>query len=113
MVTIAPWRVLLKRDIGLAQGAVSQSGAWYSYGDVRLGHGRASAIGMLRDSPELRYAIYNAALTAALAAWGLGPDLSPLPDAPPVEARGPQAAHLQPVDTGVLMQQAGFTAPAK
>ncbi len=40
-------------DLGLNNKLVAKSGAWYSYGDVRLGQGRENAKQFLRDNPEL------------------------------------------------------------
>ena len=40
-------------DIGLELGLVSKAGAFFSYGDIRLGQGRESAKQHLRDNPEL------------------------------------------------------------
>ncbi len=40
-------------DLAESQGAVSKSGAWYSFGDVRLGQGRDKAIEHLESNPGL------------------------------------------------------------
>jgi recombination protein RecA len=40
-------------DIGVEQDIVQKSGAWFSYGDVRLGQGRENAKQYLRENPEL------------------------------------------------------------
>lgn len=40
-------------DLGVANDLVEKSGAWYSYGDERLGQGRENAIGYLREHPEI------------------------------------------------------------
>ena len=40
-------------DIGSEIDVVQKSGAWFSYGDVRLGQGRENAKAFLKDSPEL------------------------------------------------------------
>ncbi len=40
-------------DLGVAEDLVGKSGAWYSYGDERLGQGRDNACTYLRDHPEL------------------------------------------------------------
>ena len=39
-------------DIGCEQGMVSKSGAWYSYGDERIGQGKANACAWLAQNPE-------------------------------------------------------------
>ena len=40
-------------DLGVEHKEVTKSGAWYSYGDVRLGQGRENAKQFLRDNPDL------------------------------------------------------------
>ncbi|MFP3941426.1 MAG: recombinase RecA [Thermoanaerobaculia bacterium] len=40
-------------DLGVEHKMVQKSGAWYSYGDLRLGQGRENAKQFLRDNPEL------------------------------------------------------------
>ncbi|WP_022706745.1 recombinase RecA [Paracoccus zeaxanthinifaciens] len=44
-------------DLGVKAGVVEKSGAWYSYGDERIGQGRENAKQFLRDRPEIAYAI--------------------------------------------------------
>ncbi len=40
-------------DMGVDKKLVGKSGAWYNYGDVRLGQGRENAKQFLRDNPDL------------------------------------------------------------
>jgi len=40
-------------DLGVAQGVVKKTGAFFSYGDIRLGQGRENAKQYLREHPEL------------------------------------------------------------
>jgi recombination protein RecA len=40
-------------DLGVDHKIVQKSGAWYSYGDVRLGQGRENSKQFLRDTPDL------------------------------------------------------------
>jgi recombination protein RecA len=40
-------------DLGLEHKLVSKSGAWYGYGEMRLGQGRENAKQFLRDNPDL------------------------------------------------------------
>jgi len=40
-------------DLGVEHKLVIKSGAWYSYGDLRLGQGRDNAKHFLRDNPDL------------------------------------------------------------
>ncbi len=39
--------------MGLESKLVEKSGAWLSYGDLRIGQGRENAKQFLRDNPEL------------------------------------------------------------
>lgn len=40
-------------DLSEENGIVTRGGAWYSYGDVKLGQGEANVIQFLKDNPEL------------------------------------------------------------
>ncbi|MEM7048844.1 MAG: recombinase RecA [Acidobacteriota bacterium] len=40
-------------DMGVDHRIVTKSGAWYSYGDVRVGQGRENSKQFLRDNPDL------------------------------------------------------------
>ena len=40
-------------DLGVEHKLVEKSGAWYNYGDLRLGQGRENAKQFLRDNPDL------------------------------------------------------------
>lgn len=40
-------------DLGVKAGVIEKSGAWYSYGDERVGQGRENAKTFLRDNPAL------------------------------------------------------------
>ena len=44
-------------DLGVKAGVVEKSGAWFSYGDERIGQGRENAKQFLRDHPEMALAI--------------------------------------------------------
>jgi recombination protein RecA len=44
-------------DLGVAAGVVNKSGAWFSYGDERIGQGRENAKTFLRENPETAYDI--------------------------------------------------------
>ncbi|MBI5230893.1 MAG: recombinase RecA [Coriobacteriales bacterium] len=41
-------------DLGVEEGIVAKSGAWYTYGEERLGQGREAAKEFLRQNPVLR-----------------------------------------------------------
>jgi recombination protein RecA len=40
-------------DMGVEADVINKSGAWFSYGDVRLGQGRENAKAFLQENPEL------------------------------------------------------------
>jgi len=44
-------------DLGVKAGIVEKSGAWYSYGDERIGQGRENAKQFLREHPDVSLAI--------------------------------------------------------
>ncbi|MCT8328674.1 recombinase RecA [Acidimangrovimonas sediminis] len=44
-------------DLGVKAGVVEKSGAWYSYGDERIGQGRENAKQFLREHPDVAHAI--------------------------------------------------------
>ncbi len=51
-------------DIGVKAGVVEKSGAWYSYGDERIGQGRENAKHFLRANPSVAMAIEDKIRTA-------------------------------------------------
>jgi recombination protein RecA len=51
-------------DIGVEHDIVNKSGAWFSYGDVRLGQGRENAKAFLKESPDLTKEIEDRVRTA-------------------------------------------------
>ena len=44
-------------DLGVTAGVVEKSGAWYSYGDERIGQGRENAKTFLKDNPQMAHEI--------------------------------------------------------
>ncbi|MDE3080838.1 MAG: recombinase RecA [Paracoccaceae bacterium] len=44
-------------DLGVKAGVVEKSGAWYSYGDERIGQGRENAKGFLKANPAVAHDI--------------------------------------------------------
>ena len=44
-------------DLGVMEGIIDKSGAWYSYGGDRIGQGKENARGFLRENPDLAQAI--------------------------------------------------------
>ena len=47
-------------DLGVRVGAVQKSGAWFNYGETRLGQGRDNAKNFLREHPEIAKEIEEA-----------------------------------------------------
>jgi len=50
-------------DLAAAHDVVAKQGAWFSYGDVRLGQGRSAAVAFLTDNPDLQEEIRRGVLT--------------------------------------------------
>lgn len=46
-------------DLGVEMELINKSGAWYSYGDIRLGQGKEKAKEYLKDNPEVMQEIEN------------------------------------------------------
>jgi recombination protein RecA len=69
-------------DIAVAMEIVEKRGAFYSYGDVRLGQGRENAKQFLRDTPDLAREIENKVRQASdLPIPGTAPaEVKPAPD---------------------------------
>jgi recombination protein RecA len=68
-------------ELGVAHKIVEKSGAWYSYGDLRLGQGRENTRLFLKDNPDLAREI-EGKLREAL---GLAAAAAPAAAAEPVE----------------------------
>ena len=64
-------------DLAVEAGMIQKSGAWYSYGDQRIGQGRENAKLFLRDNPELGSDVERRVREA------LG--LAPMPEEAPAE----------------------------
>jgi recombination protein RecA len=52
-------------DMGVTHGIISKSGAYFSYGDERLGQGRANAKEFLKENGDIADAILKEVLSAA------------------------------------------------
>jgi recombination protein RecA len=50
-------------DLGVNENVVDKSGAWYNYGNVRLGQGREQSRQFLKDNPEVATEIRQKVLT--------------------------------------------------
>ncbi|MGH2428198.1 MAG: recombinase RecA [Candidatus Limnocylindria bacterium] len=46
-------------DVGIASGVLSKTGAWFNYGDTRLGQGRENSRDFLKSNPEMAAKIEN------------------------------------------------------
>lgn len=44
-------------DLGVEVGAVGKAGSWYSYGDEKIGQGKANSVIFLKENPEIAQAI--------------------------------------------------------
>ncbi len=40
-------------DLGVEHGIIKKSGSWFSYGETKLGQGRDTVKGLIKDNPEL------------------------------------------------------------
>ena len=69
-------------DLGVEEGLVQKSGAWYTYGEERLGQGREAAKDFLREHSPLRDEI-EARIREHLSLPPLGKPFSETPDAQP------------------------------
>ncbi len=52
-------------DLAVEHGIVNKQGAWFSFGDVRLGQGREKAKAFLAENPDLAEEIKNSVLAQA------------------------------------------------
>jgi recombination protein RecA len=57
-------------DLGVQQGLIEKSGAWYSYQGNKIGQGKANAARYLEDNPEVRNTIDSAIRAQLLAQPG-------------------------------------------
>jgi recombination protein RecA len=55
-------------DLAVADDIVNKAGSWFSYGETRIGQGRESAKGFLRENPELCKELRRKVLEARLGA---------------------------------------------
>src|SRR5487761_1072657 len=75
-------------DLGVEHGILTKSGAFYSYGDMRIGQGRENAKTFLDDNLELRMEIETEIRREA----GLPVVIKPEPSPPPKAPRGEPVA---------------------
>jgi len=46
-------------DMGIKEGLINKAGAWFSYGDIRLGQGKENARAYLKENPDIAIEIEN------------------------------------------------------
>jgi hypothetical protein len=73
-------------DVGIAAGILSKTGAWFNYGDMRLGQGRENARDFLKQKPEVAERIDDE-IRGKVASIEVGPEGS----ARPSRERAPRA----------------------
>ncbi|MCX8509103.1 MAG: DNA recombination/repair protein RecA, partial [Rhodobacteraceae bacterium] len=61
-------------DLGVKAGVVEKSGAWYSFGDERIGQGRENAKQFLKDNPATALAIEDKIRAGHGLDFGVSPD---------------------------------------
>jgi len=66
-------------DLGVESGVIQKSGAWFSYGDVRLGQGRENAKSFLQENPNVAVEI-EAKVKAVLGMTGAYPSDESAPE---------------------------------
>ena len=72
-------------DLGVEHKVVQKSGAWYSYGDQRLGQGRENVKQFLRENPDVTRAVRAEVIKAVNPTWLR------------MEEPAPEAADAQPL----------------
>jgi recombination protein RecA len=89
-------------DLGVEQGIVRKSGAWYTYDGDQLGQGKENARTFLRDNPDVAHEIEKRIKEKL----GIGPRLDAdataptAPTAPTAGPTGPAAASRNPAGNG-------------
>lgn len=78
-------------DMAVENKVVQKSGAWFSYGDVRLGQGRENVKNFLRDNPELLETIRGQIIAVVRPALAKDTADPAVEAAPPVPAEGGDA----------------------
>lgn len=80
-------------DLGVAANVIQKSGAWYSYGEERLGQGRDNVRSFLKENPDL----YDKMKGEVFRHFGIGatPAAGDV-EAKPEPAARPEAARIDP-----------------
>ena len=92
-------------DLGVQQGIIDKSGAWYSYNDDRIGQGKENVREFLKENPEIADEIdqalrakllpQSAGRAGELPAKGLNPEVEPETVEIPAVPTGYAGPHLQ------------------
>ena len=70
-------------DLGAALDVITKRGAFYSYGDVRLGQGRENSKEFLKQNPEIRDEIEKTVREQAFGAGTMTEDIADDEESPP------------------------------
>jgi recombination protein RecA len=73
-------------DLAANDNVVQKSGAWYSYGDVRIGQGRENAKEFLKENPDLAAEVREAVLDKRVPNRKKAVQVATEPEPEPVEA---------------------------
>jgi len=73
-------------DLGVQQGILEKSGAWYSYDGNRIGQGKDNVRGVLKENAELAHGIESRIRALLLPPGGDAETTDPQPEIPPKEA---------------------------
>ena len=94
-------------DLGNKIGIIEKAGAWYSYGDLRIGQGRENAKQYMADNPDIAWEVED----KIRASYGLEFQ-APKPDMAKIAADKVKAEASAATGTdGVVVEVAGATAP--
>jgi recombination protein RecA len=78
-------------DIGIENGVIQKSGAWFAYGDERLGQGRENAKQFLKENAEVRERILEDIYDKlGLSRTAEGPEAEEAPEGPAPEGPAPE-----------------------
>jgi recombination protein RecA len=59
--------------VGIAAGILSKTGAWFNYGDIRLGQGRENSRDFLKQNPDIAARI-DSEIRGKVASIEVGPE---------------------------------------
>lgn len=95
-------------DLAVNNKIVQKSGAWYSYGDQRLGQGRENVRQFLRDDQELLQRLWAEVIQVVAPDWGPA-----APQGDGSEGEGGEAPPVAVDEDGVVIDGADGSATAK